>query len=315
MKVSVCMTVFNEEKSIRLLVESLLAQSQKPDEIVVVDGGSSDNTVAILRHLQKKDKRIRVLVQKSTRAEGRNISVELARNKIIAITDGDCTAQKHWLKRITEPFNHKSVDVAAGFYKMIANTPFQKAEAIFLGVTPRKFSVNFLPSTRSIAFRKVVWQEIGGFPEGDQNSAEDTDFNYKAVKLGKKFARVKNARVEWRIPNSYMGFIKKIYDYSAWDAKYGIWWHPTQGLASHNIKAIYKFIRYAFALLLALLAISNPLLWPILIIGILFYFFWAFRKVYFEFKDVKTGLWGVILQISTDFAVMAGFIRGNLLRI
>ena len=39
MKVSVCITVYNEERSISKLVESLLRQSKKPEEIVIVDGG------------------------------------------------------------------------------------------------------------------------------------------------------------------------------------------------------------------------------------------------------------------------------------
>ena len=61
MKTSVCLTVFSEEKSVSDLLGSLLIQTKKPDEIVIVDGGSIDKTVDILRHFQKKDSRIRVL--------------------------------------------------------------------------------------------------------------------------------------------------------------------------------------------------------------------------------------------------------------
>src|SRR3972149_4995951 len=176
MKTSVCLTLYNEESSINDLIKTLLNQTSKPDEIVIVDGGSSDKTVSVIRHWQKKDKRIKLLVQKCTRAEGRNLSCELAKNEIIAITDADCTADSKWLRRVTDPFKHKEIDMVAGFYSMLAVTPFEKALSYFLAVTPKRFSSDFLPSTRSVAFRKSLWERVGGFPEDSNNSAEETDF-------------------------------------------------------------------------------------------------------------------------------------------
>src|SRR3989344_586801 len=286
MKVSVCLTVYNEEKSIRVLVESLLSQSKKPDEIVIVDGGSSDKTVEIIRHLQKKDKRIILLVQKCTRAEGRNLSVELSKNEIVAITDADCIAKKTWLERITEPFNNSNADISAGFYEMKSKNTLQRAESVFLGVNPNDFDIRFLPSTRSIAFRKAIWEEIGGFPESKDNSAEDTDFNYKAVKLGAKYARVKNAQVEWSMPPTFKSFIKKIRDYAMWDAKYGIWWHPTKKLTSHNIKVLAVYMRYLIGLILLVIAVYNPSLFSIPFILIFLYLIWSFRKVFIKTNDL-----------------------------
>lgn len=310
MEVSVCITVFNEEGSIAELLDSLLSQTKKPNEIVVVDGGSIDRTVEIIRHFQKRNKRIKLLVEKCSRSKGRNLGVEVARNNIIAMTDADCVAEKHWLERITAPFKYKEVDIVAGFYKMKGETAFQKAESIFLGITPSKFDVNFLPSTRSIAFRKEFWEKIGGFPEKDVNSAEDTDFNYKAVKAGAKIARVKNARVEWSIPRAYRGLIDKFYSYAKWDAKSGIWWHPVQRYASHNIKVVLIFVRYIIGFMMAIFAFRYPPLWSILVISLIFYIFWAFRKVFIEFRDWRAGLWGIIIQFISDFAVMWGFTAG-----
>lgn len=319
MKVSVCITTFNEEKSIGKLLDSLLSQSKKPDEIVIVDGGSKDKqslaggaskTVEIIRHFQKKDKRIKLLVQKCSRAQGRNLGVEIAKNDIIAITDGGCVAHRDWLEKITAPFVHKEVDISAGFYKMTGETPYQKAISVFLGVTPSKFGVDFLPSSRSIAFRKEAWERIGGFPERNVNTAEDTDFNYKAVKLGMKYARVKSAIVEWGMPQTFREGIKKFYEYAKWDGMYGIWWHPTQRLSSHNIKVIFVFMRYLAGITLVVLGVNSPLLWWIVGIGLIFYLFRAYRKVYLEFRDWRAGVWGSIIQFSSDFAVMLGFLRG-----
>jgi len=49
MKVSVIATVLNEGPAIRRLLDSLVAQTRAPDEVVIVDGGSSDDTVSILQ--------------------------------------------------------------------------------------------------------------------------------------------------------------------------------------------------------------------------------------------------------------------------
>lgn len=310
MKVSICITIFNEEKSIGFLLQSLTKQTKRADEIVVVDGGSKDRTVEIIRHYQKKDGRIKLLTGNYSRAQGRNIGVELARNDIIAITDAGCVAQKDWLEKITAPFIHKEVDIVAGFYKMAGESPYQKAVSIFLGVAPSKFGINFLPSARSMAFRKDAWERIGGFPERKINTAEDTDFNYKAVKMGMKYARVKSAIVEWGMPQHLSEALSKMHEYARWDATTRIWWHPTQRLSSHNIKVIFMFMRYLAGITLVVLGVGSPLLWYLAGIGLLFYLLWAFRKVYLEFRDWKVGVWGPIIQISSDIAVMAGFIKG-----
>jgi len=304
MKVSVCITVYNEEKSIGDLIKSLLKQSKKPNEIVIVDSESEDKTVQVIRHYQKKDKRIKLLVQKCSRAEGRNLSVEIAKNSIIATTDADCTPKKNWLKRIIEPFKHKSIDIVAGFYEMVSENDFQEAEKIFLGVIPEHFNINFLPSTRSIAFRKKAWEEIGGFPEYLDDTAEDTIFNYRAFLLNKKTTRVKNAKVEWRIPKHYKNFIKKIFLYAKGDALSRVFWHPKKRFASHNIKVLLVFVRYLIA---AIIVKSN---FPIFLLLLVAYSYYSYRKVYLYSMSIRAGLWAILLQISTDFAVMTGFISG-----
>ena len=260
MKVSVCITVLNEEESISMLLKSLSGQSRKPDEIVIVDGGSGDKTVEIIRHWQKRNNKIRFLVERCNRPKGRNLAVELAKNEIIAITDGDCIPDKNWLRGITSPFIHKEVDMVAGFYKMIANTPKEKALSYFLAVTPRRYNESFLPSTRSIAFRKSLWEKVGGFPENKDNSAEDTDFNHKIVKFGAGIAREKNAVVSWKIPTIVGATMKKLYNYAKWDASKKIWWQPSHRFRSHNIKVVLIIFRYLAGFILLILSINNPFL-------------------------------------------------------
>jgi len=323
MNISVCITVFNEQKSVAKLLDSLVLQSIKPSEIIIVDGGSTDSTVEIIKHYQKKYKNIRLLVQKCSRAKGRNIACELSRNEIIAMTDAGCVADKDWLKKITHPFLTKKVDVVAGFYKMVPailpssaykmvpailpsseltrSVLVSRAMSVFLGTEPKNFNDSFLPSTRSVAFTKKIWEEVGGFPENLKEAAEDTVFNYKLIKLNANISRVKDAVVEWGMPSSIRDFYNAIFTYSKGDAQSKVLIFPGKGLASHNIKALLIFVRY-FVGLAMLLGIIFFNLSPIYLTICLFaYFYWSFRKAKY---------WGPILQIVSDFGVMTGFIVG-----
>lgn len=315
MKVSVCVTTYNEERSIRLLLDSLLEQTKKPSEIIIIDAGSKDQTVQLIRHYQKKDKRIKLQVEEGlSRAKGRNLAVEMSEYEVIAMTDAGCIAESEWLEKITEPFQNKEVDIVAGFYKMTGKTSLQKAFSAFLGVLPDKFSSNFLPSTRSIAFRKSAFEEIGGFSEKLDDTAEDTRFNYDAKKLGLRFAHVKNARVDWEMPEIFNQGLRKLYNYSLGDIKSGIWFDPSKGLSTHNIKLLFKVVRIMFASLLMIFGLSNPVL--ILILFILFFTYcgWSFFKVYTKTNDFKSGLWGIPIQLASDFVVIQSLLDEYLIK-
>ncbi len=310
MNTSICITVLNEEYSISKLLDSLLVQSKKSSEIIIVDGGSIDKTVEIIKHYQKKYSLIKLVVNKSTRAEARNIAVDFAKSEIVAMTDAGCITDLDWLKNITTPFETGKVDVVAGFYTMTGKTKLQKAMSVYMGVTPKRFNQKFLPSTRSIAFTKKIWEEVGGFPEKAEGTAEDTLFNLKLVQNKAKISRMKNATVEWGMPETISDFYLKIKNYAKGDAKSNNWIFPGKGIMSHNIKAISIFLRYILAFVFIVICLFNTSLFVYWIMGLFIYLFWAFRKVYLEFSDWKLALYSPVLQIVSDFAVMRGFLSG-----
>lgn len=337
MKISTCITVKNEEKSIGPLLDSLLVQTKKADEIVIVDGGSTDKTVEIIRHYQKKYGGIRFMVEKGGIAHGRNTAIEIARYPVIVQIDAGCIARPDWLEKLVRPFelshppgvpalpagrhsatlreSEAGVGVSAGFYIMPANSSLQKAMRLYLGVHPKRFDpTSFLPSARSVAFKKDVWEKIGGYDEKLEKGGEDTKFFISCVKNKIRIARVGDAKVIWEETKYFTlrNFFLKIFNYAKGDAKTKIWIYPIPGITSHNIKILFVFLRYLLAL--TFLVFSFCFHWSLTywLIGLLAYLFWSVWK----FRDIvsswKVRVWIPVVQIVSDITVMSGFSSGLL---
>jgi len=150
MKVSFIATVFNEEKTIKKFLASLLAQTKQPEEIIIVDGGSVDNTVAEIKNA--KGKKIKIFVSfGANRSQGRNLAIKKAGGEIIVTADGGCELDKKWLEEITKPFKNPTIDVVAGYYQPITKNTFQKCLACYTCVMKDQINPqDFLPSSRSI---------------------------------------------------------------------------------------------------------------------------------------------------------------------
>jgi len=316
MKISLVITVLNEEKTIKRLLGSLENQAKEPGEILFVDGGSTDSTIQLIKSRAKKNKKIRLIIKKgATIAQGRNLGIKAAKNEIIATTDAGCVAHPDWLEKITQPLKDSKIGLVAGFYRMTGQTPFQKALAPYLGIPPEKLdSQNFMPSARSIAFRKKVWGKVGGFNEKFKRAGEDTLFNYQAKKLGVKFITVPDALVDWEMSKTIGEAVKKFYFYARGDAQAGIWWHPTQRFSTHNLKIFTIYLRYFLGLVLLLAGLSQPVFWHFLILAIIAYLLWAIFKNAKYLKNKKALLWSPAIQVLSDLAVMVGFESGTVLK-
>ena len=272
-----------------LFLNSLLRQTKKANEIIVVDAGSTDNTIKKIKSFKK----VRLVISKGASiAKGRNLAIENAKSKVIAMTDAGCVCDKNWIRRITLPFEKNESDVVAGYYLMSGDTNFQKALKPYLGIIPSKFDKEtFLPSTRSIVFKKSVWKKIK-FNEKFDRAGEDTEFNIQLLKYKIRIKRVKNAVVSWEVPSSLIEASRKFYYYARGDAQGGNF------TSRHNLKVMTIFGRYFIFYFIPPLFFVH-LIWPI----------WKFRDLKFNWSS---RLWTVIIQLVSDFSVMYGFLNGIL---
>ena len=86
-----------------------------------------------------------------------------------------------------------------------------------LSVKPlKKWKENEFPSSRSLAFRKQVWKDAGGYPEYTL-TAEDTFFNRMITRKGYKFYTQRSAIVYWKMRESLKDFAKQYYKYGEGD--------------------------------------------------------------------------------------------------
>jgi glycosyltransferase involved in cell wall biosynthesis len=305
MKVSVCITVKNEEDSIGELIRSLLQQTRKPEEIIIVDGGSTDNT---LLEIQKTKFKI-IQISGACIAHGRNVAIKKATGDIIVTTDAGCVVKKDWLEKIVQPFLNDNVDVVAGFYEMISHSNFSLALRPYLGIVPRRYDINsYLPSTRSMAFRKVVWERVKGFRENLNGAGEDSAFNHDLLKAGYKIKRVKNAIVLWQIPENIKSAFYKFFNYAKGDVQTNIW-----NITSHNIHALLVVLRSLLFLAVIILIMLLRLPFYLVISLGLAYLVYPVCK----FKDLKfnwkASVWLPAVQIISDLAVISGFTAGILM--
>ena len=91
MKVSVLIPLYNAEKYIARTLESVIRQTYKDFEIVVIDDCGTDSSVDIVKEFQKKDSRIKIIHNDNNRgiAYSRNRGIDLSEGKYIALLDDD----------------------------------------------------------------------------------------------------------------------------------------------------------------------------------------------------------------------------------
>jgi glycosyltransferase involved in cell wall biosynthesis len=223
LKVSFITTVYNEQDSILDLLSSLAYQTRLPDEVVIVDAGSSDRTVKLINKFKSQHPTllIRIIrVNKLNRSQGRNIAIQKAKHSIIAVSDAGCTLEPDWLEKITLPIIKGQAQVVAGAYLPQAKNPIQKVASVLSSTIPDQITQDYIPSSRSIAFTKSAWKKVKGYPE-HLNTAEDLVFSQRLNKSGYKFIVIPSAIVHWKAPDNLFHIIKSFFNYSMGDGQAG----------------------------------------------------------------------------------------------
>lgn len=223
MNISVIMTVMNEGDAIRPLLDSLIQQSRCPDEVVICDGGSSDNTLAVLDEYKDWLPLHILIVPGANISQGRNRAIAAAAGPIIAATDAGVILSPYWLEDIARPIETGETAVVSGWFEADPYTDFE----VVMGATvlPTRSDIDpatFLPSSRSVAFLKSAWETVGGYPEWLDYS-EDLIFDMALRDQYGPFPLVDTAVAYFRPRSSLRAFYRQYYRYARGDGKADLW--------------------------------------------------------------------------------------------
>ena len=222
--ISIVATVRNEASVVEAWLDGLVGQSRQPDEIVVVDGGSSDGTSEAIERRARQFSFPIVLVSApgANISQGRNLAIERATGDVIAVIDAGAVAHERWLECLVEPILNDDVDVSSGFFVPVLDTAWQRAlAATTLPIVSEIDPNQFLPSSRSMAFRRA-WFDAGvRYPEW-LDYCEDLVWDLAMKRAGARFRFVPEASVTFAVRPSPRSFAVQYFRYARGDGKAGL---------------------------------------------------------------------------------------------
>jgi glycosyltransferase involved in cell wall biosynthesis len=258
--VSLIVPVYNREKEIRVLLSSVLNQSYKNIEIIVVDDGSVDNTPNVALEFTQK-----VYMRKhKERSVQRNYGAERTKGKYLFFPDSDMELTKNV---VSDCVNAIEKDNTLGGIvipeKSIAKTFWEEVKAF-----ERSFYNESGDSVTDAArfFTRDAFEKVGGYDE-TITGPEDWDLPESIKEAGYKISRVKSRLLHYEKVPSLLSLIQKKYYYglkshgyikkhkiSLFSAKTVYFLRPIfyrrwRELVSHPILTLSMFTMFSFELL------------------------------------------------------------------
>jgi GT2 family glycosyltransferase len=229
------------------------------------------------------------------------------------VTDAGVRLDPGWLAALLEAFDGAAgpVDVAGGFFAPDPQTVFERAMgATVLPVLAEIDPPTFLPSSRSVAFRRSAWVAAGGYPEW-LDYCEDLVFDFALRGAGQRFLFAPRALAYFRPRGSFRAFFLQYYRYARGDGKADLW------RKRHAI----RYGTYFAAVGLLALGMGRRWPWALLALGGLAYCATPYRRLLPWLRDlhppgIATALALVpLIRLVGDVAKMIGYPVGVLWRL
>lgn len=174
--VSIYIPAYNASEFLARSIESILAQTLGPNEILVIDDGSKDATAKIASRYS----RVRLIRHEKNRglAAARNTAFQLARNELVASIDADCVADSAWLANLVSHMDDPKLAGVGG--RLIEGVQFSIADRWRSAHLPQEWgpapirNPMFLFGANNL-FRKSAILGIGGYDESMRINGEDAD--------------------------------------------------------------------------------------------------------------------------------------------
>lgn len=190
--ISFCLPTYNRNEWVGQCIQSLLDQTVKEIEVVVVDDCSTDGTRELLEALEQSDKRLRVIYNSQNQGAGRsrNIAMKAARADIIAVCDSDDVYPEDRAEVTLRWFEEHPESELVNF-PYIRIGYFDEQLEMFYGAEfdhdafKKDGGVTYYcnPST---AYKTASGLEVGGYPPETKEKTDDIQFITNWVNAGKR---------------------------------------------------------------------------------------------------------------------------------
>lgn len=219
-RVAIIVPVYNEETVIEAAVRSLLALDYPAFDVIVVDDGSTDGTLARASALAGRygETTVRVLHKRNGgKASALNVGIAAARAELVLCMDGDSRLAPETLRYAVRHFSDPRVGAVAGNVKVVNRvnlwTRLQALEYIEgLNMARRAqgflHAVNIIPGPIGV-FRRELLLELGGYHA--DTFAEDADITVRILTAGWHIVYEERAVAYTEAPERYLDLVKQRY--------------------------------------------------------------------------------------------------------
>ncbi len=213
-KVSVVVPIYNVERYLRECVDSILAQTLKDIEVILVDDGSPDKCGEIIDQYAKKDARVVAVHQKNSGYSiAVNKGIDLARGEYIGIIESDDWIEPDMYEQLYNDAKKNKTDVTKGMF-YIYNSTSDEGMRDIVYKNPSGVDLRYAPSgaftlsdwPKLIAFHASIWSSIYRadfvkaikIPDTAGASYQDFPFMVETLCRAKRISVVKRPFVHWR---------------------------------------------------------------------------------------------------------------------
>lgn len=260
---SVLIPAYNEEKVIQLTIESVLNAEYPDKEIIVIDDGSTDRTLAIA---QRYKDRIKVLhKQNGGKASALNFGLVFAKGQIITIIDADTIIGRQSLKNIAKGFTDENIAAVAGNVKVrnkVNWLTWCQALEYLTGIQIMRRALDYFGAITIVpgalgAFRKKKLLESGAYDKS--TIVEDFDATVKVLKSGLVVQSSSNAVAYTQAPQTLRDFYNQRKRWYRGNLQ--VMTHHSDALTNPRFGSLQRFAYPLMIIHMLLIPISSILVW------------------------------------------------------
>ena len=161
-KISLVLTYYNEEKNVYKTLQNIFSQTLLPDELILINSGSTDNSYKkIEKFLKNKKKKIKIhnfALNTNLPSTSKNMGIQVSNNQLIAFMDFGLNFNENWLKSQFDLLKKDNLDAIIGSVKLNGYSLFDKAS-----VVNTYGNKNISPCIPGSLIKKKVFDKLGFF--------------------------------------------------------------------------------------------------------------------------------------------------------